>query len=149
MSHTSCFSEFIHGELQEGRLGRQANTGHFGWVFAIGSFPTRDEFTAACNNLPVPISAQFVSAVGSPWDRAWPGSNWYNHQLVPGSKSCFIMGTGEYAGGMYSAFSASSYHSGGVNVLFLDGNVQFISNSVELYVWRALGSRDGGEYSSW
>jgi prepilin-type N-terminal cleavage/methylation domain-containing protein/prepilin-type processing-associated H-X9-DG protein len=38
-----------------------------------------------------------------------------------------------------------SYHSGGVNVLFMDGSVRFITNSIDQATWRALGTRNGGE----
>jgi prepilin-type processing-associated H-X9-DG protein len=40
---------------------------------------------------------------------------------------------------------ARSYHDGGVNVLMGDGSVRFVSDFVDLSVFRALGSRDGGE----
>jgi prepilin-type processing-associated H-X9-DG protein len=41
--------------------------------------------------------------------------------------------------------ASHSRHTGGVQSLFCDGHVQFISASVDLTVWRSLGSRDGGE----
>jgi len=48
----------------------------------------------------------------------------------------------------YSAVNAPSYHVGGVNILFMDGSVHFVTNSVDLNTWRALGSRSGGEVVS-
>ena len=40
----------------------------------------------------------------------------------------------------------ASYHAGGAHILFADGKVQFISESVDLVnVWRPLGSRNGQE----
>jgi prepilin-type processing-associated H-X9-DG protein len=44
--------------------------------------------------------------------------------------------------------AARSYHPGGVNVLFTDGSVRFIKNSVNLTVWRPLSTKDGGEVIS-
>jgi prepilin-type processing-associated H-X9-DG protein len=41
--------------------------------------------------------------------------------------------------------TARSYLAGGVNVLKGDGSVRFVKNSAELRVWRALGTRAGGE----
>ena len=41
--------------------------------------------------------------------------------------------------------AAHSRHIGGVNSLFADGHVQFISTSIDLTIWQGLGSRDGGE----
>lgn len=40
---------------------------------------------------------------------------------------------------------ARSRHPGGVNVGFVDGSVHFVSETVDLDTWRALGSRNGGE----
>ncbi len=44
--------------------------------------------------------------------------------------------------------SARSYHPGGVQVLYCDGSVHFIPDSISLPVWRALGSIAGGEVES-
>ncbi len=41
--------------------------------------------------------------------------------------------------------AARSRHTGGVNALFCDGHVQFISNSIDTATWQALGSRGGGD----
>ncbi len=41
--------------------------------------------------------------------------------------------------------AARSRHSGGVQCAFVDGSVRFISNSISLDTWRALGSASGGE----
>jgi prepilin-type N-terminal cleavage/methylation domain-containing protein/prepilin-type processing-associated H-X9-DG protein len=45
---------------------------------------------------------------------------------------------GAYAG-------ARSRHAGGVNVAMADGSVRFVSNTIDLRTWRALGTRAGGE----
>jgi prepilin-type N-terminal cleavage/methylation domain-containing protein/prepilin-type processing-associated H-X9-DG protein len=41
--------------------------------------------------------------------------------------------------------SARSKHPGGVNVLFGDGSVHFLTDSIALDAWQAMGSMDGGE----
>jgi prepilin-type N-terminal cleavage/methylation domain-containing protein/prepilin-type processing-associated H-X9-DG protein len=41
--------------------------------------------------------------------------------------------------------SARSYHSGGVNVLFADGSVRFLSNAVDPTIYLNLGTIAGGE----
>jgi prepilin-type processing-associated H-X9-DG protein len=41
--------------------------------------------------------------------------------------------------------AARSLHSGGVNVLFGDGSVRFISDQVDPVIWRAASTRAGGE----
>jgi prepilin-type processing-associated H-X9-DG protein len=43
------------------------------------------------------------------------------------------------------AISASSRHPGGVNVVFADGAVHFVGETVDEGVWRGAGSISGGE----
>jgi len=45
----------------------------------------------------------------------------------------------------YAAVTSRSYHSGVVNVFLMDGSVRSVSNTINLTVWRALGTRAGGE----
>jgi type II secretory pathway pseudopilin PulG len=42
-------------------------------------------------------------------------------------------------------FKASSHHAGGVNAAAMDGSVRFVTNAVDLGVWRAVSTRAGGE----
>ena len=45
----------------------------------------------------------------------------------------------------YAAVTARSFHPGLVNAALLDGSVRSTSDSIDGAVWRALGSRAGGE----
>lgn len=45
----------------------------------------------------------------------------------------------------YAIVTSRSYHPGGVQAVFVDGSCRFFSETVTLDVWRALGTRDGGE----
>lgn len=45
----------------------------------------------------------------------------------------------------YAVVTSRSYHSGGVNVMLMDGSVRFTSQTISQLAWRALGSRNGGE----
>ncbi len=45
----------------------------------------------------------------------------------------------------YSAVTARSYHSGGVNGLLMDGSVHWYADSINLGVWQALSTRAGQE----
>jgi len=71
----------------------------------------------------------------------------YSHIMPPNSKSCW-WGTGDNPNTDTTAVSASSYHSGGVNVAMLDGSVKFIKNSVNNQTWWALATKAGGEVIS-
>jgi prepilin-type processing-associated H-X9-DG protein len=45
----------------------------------------------------------------------------------------------------YAVVTSRSYHVGGVNTLWMDGSVRYMSNSIATEVWRAVGTRSGGE----
>lgn len=45
----------------------------------------------------------------------------------------------------YASVTSRSFHTGGVNVLLMDGSVRFLTNGVSLVSWRSLGTRAGGE----
>jgi prepilin-type processing-associated H-X9-DG protein len=60
--------------------------------------------------------------------------------MTPNEKSC-INGNAYQQG----AWTASSFHPSGVQLLFADGRVQFVRDEIESNVWRALASRNGGE----
>lgn len=69
------------------------------------------------------------------------GITGYNHVLPPNSSiaDCATPGGG------VGAYSARSHHSQGVNSLLADGSVRFWSESVDISLWRAVGTIDGGE----
>jgi prepilin-type N-terminal cleavage/methylation domain-containing protein/prepilin-type processing-associated H-X9-DG protein len=41
--------------------------------------------------------------------------------------------------------AARSKHAGGVNTVFCDGHVSFVSNNIDINIWRALSTAKGGE----
>ncbi len=45
----------------------------------------------------------------------------------------------------YAAISSRSYHTGIVQSLLVDGSVRSIQENIDINVWRALGTRAGGE----
>ena len=69
----------------------------------------------------------------------------YSHWLPPNSPNCrpsyFAFDTPYLA----SNQGASSEHSGGVNLAYLDGHVVFTSQAIDRQLWRAIGTRNGGE----
>lgn len=45
----------------------------------------------------------------------------------------------------YAMITSRSYHTGTVNTVLFDGSVRSISENIALSIWRALGTRNGGE----
>lgn len=61
--------------------------------------------------------------------------------------SCKERGTSATCAGKptYAAVTTRSFHVGTVNSMLMDGSVRSVSNNIDLTLWRALGSRAGGE----
>jgi len=85
----------------------------------------------------------------------WTGHTWlfsglhhtlYNHVAGPNSPvpDCSDGVAWAMVGGD-GLYAARSFHPGGVNAVFGDGSVRFVSNGIDLAVWRALATRAGGE----
>jgi prepilin-type N-terminal cleavage/methylation domain-containing protein/prepilin-type processing-associated H-X9-DG protein len=102
------------------------------------------------------ITVQTDRPLTSLWHSGLTSHVGFNTILPPNSPNCL----GDQYGDVWALTSATSYHTGGVNVLFGDGSVRFISNSVDTGnlsapqptsgaspygVWGALGTRAGGE----
>lgn len=45
----------------------------------------------------------------------------------------------------FAALTSRSYHTGGVNVAYMDGSVHTVATGVDLTTWQALSTRAGGE----
>lgn len=110
-------------------------------LFTISSGASdQDSFVQKClSEAPNPIGGVLL---GIDWMRGFPGTSWYNHQLEPNQVSCFAFGTAM----QWSAYTAGSIHNGdGVNLLKVDGSVEWVRGSIDRSIWRAMGSRNGNE----
>jgi len=91
---------------------------------------------------------------GTDFSNGWPfgfySSTMYNHVAPPNWRSidCGTRSAIPDAPGEHAIISARSLHTGGVNASMGDGSVRFVSSSIDLIVWRAQGTRDGGEVFS-
>jgi len=132
LSNTAFFSERILGD------GSNAVVSPIGDVFLNFATPaTPDEAIQDCNAIDInDLSFQFPFFMGAPW---MDGQHTYLHASPPNSRSCGFLFV------LRAVMPPSSRHTDGVNLLLGDGSVHFVHNGVNLYVWRGLGSRDGGE----
>jgi prepilin-type N-terminal cleavage/methylation domain-containing protein/prepilin-type processing-associated H-X9-DG protein len=58
---------------------------------------------------------------------------------------CHAGDTGPNSPGVFDADSTLSPHGRGVPFLFGDGSVHFITNDIDVAIWKALATRNGGE----
>jgi len=118
--------------------------------------PIAQAFVQSC--LGIPGSTAAFGTLSPPNGNVWIGGNpgscmmWdaYNHFMPPNSFACDSISdgnTGGYASPL-DAFPPASNHPGGINVVFADGSVRFIKNSVNLLTWWSIGTRNGNELVS-
>ena len=143
-SKTALFAEAVRGD---GDVRRVEVPGD--WFSIPQSNVTADEVRNACNELDVATMIGMAKQV-SRSGRNWVWGNYiptrYNHVMEPNRRSCARSeGRGNLdsssANNNGSATTASSRHSGGVNVCMVDSSVRFIADDIDLAVWRAMGSR--------
>ena len=141
LSHTSAFSEQVHGGTL--KLSGPASWKHpsLGLIYLLDpSPPTQAELMSTCDHSDSLASVALnITMAGSHWFSGYT----YTHLFLPGKPSCY----GATQGTWYSPMNASSRHLGGVNLLHADGSVRFITNDVDLEAWRALGSRNGQDFA--
>ncbi|MGH7135601.1 MAG: DUF1559 domain-containing protein, partial [Pirellulales bacterium] len=89
---------------------------------------------------------------GSKWFFGAPGHAMYNHIRAPNDPGIDCRGgvplsnRGPSVWNLVSHnITAHSNHPGGVNALYCDGHVQFVTDGVALLIWQSIGSRAGGE----
>ena len=122
-SNTAAFSEWVKGKSGQNALGPnllyQVSQLNFGG-------PLQD--IAACESSTTPL-----------WD--FKGEYWtlqdtgrggpYYHIMPPNKPAC---GVSASYGVIDSFIGASSFHPGGVNVLFMDGSVHFVKDAINLTI---------------
>jgi prepilin-type N-terminal cleavage/methylation domain-containing protein/prepilin-type processing-associated H-X9-DG protein len=110
-------------------------------VFFSPGFPTTpDDAYQQCQAVNISdLHSQFPLFMGAPW---LCGQHIFTHVSGPDSRSCGFFVS------LRAVMPPSSRHPGGVNMLVGDGSVKFIKDSINLQVWRALGTRSGGEVVS-
>lgn len=98
-----------------------------------------------------PTAATWVGSpllAGSPSYNGSRGGGWIRGQTFSGMFDTYLppnSSTPDYTAHGIGWLSARSLFAGGVNVALGDGSVRFVPNTIQLDIWRALGSRNGGE----
>ncbi|MDG2383855.1 MAG: DUF1559 domain-containing protein [Pirellulaceae bacterium] len=119
--------------------------------------PIRREiiFRRCKNYRPRPSRYNFTSAgrwlSGSNYSNGWPFAGYagtmYNHVAPPNwtGQDCGNWSAIPDTPGEHAIISARSHHRRTVNVSFGDGHVASIDDTIDLEIWRAIGTRNGKE----
>jgi prepilin-type N-terminal cleavage/methylation domain-containing protein/prepilin-type processing-associated H-X9-DG protein len=87
-------------------------------------------------------------ARGARWIYGSPGHSMYNHRRTPNDPRMDCRAGGPQSIQNNTTWDAVSFditarsrHNGGVHVLFVDGHARFVSDNVDLGIWKAVGTR--------
>jgi prepilin-type N-terminal cleavage/methylation domain-containing protein len=133
-AQTALFSEHVKGDFNDSMATEKSDT------FRPGTYPaTLDNAMRDCQAIDITnLAFQGRSDVGAPWIDGYHSTTFYHHVAYPNHRSCM------YPSGRIMP-TANSFHPGGVNLLLGDGAVRFVTDTVDLTIWRGLGTRDGKE----
>jgi prepilin-type N-terminal cleavage/methylation domain-containing protein len=134
-SNTAAFSERFRGDWSNAVITPRSDLFNPKNVMP----QSRDQAVAFCQAIdPNDPTNQWRSDFGGYWLTGWH-MTLYTHTAPPNSRAC------AYPQNLTMNMPASSGHINGVNLMLCDGSVRFVSNSVNINTWRALGTRAGGE----
>ncbi|MDX2036957.1 MAG: DUF1559 domain-containing protein [Isosphaeraceae bacterium] len=144
LSQTAAFSERVVGSWNGStRYDRRRDFWSTGLLLGLDG----DGTMRVCGSLET-TPAFFGTEYGQFWIQAEQGSTLYNHTAPPNwsGADCItqVGGTPRLPPGG-GTFTARSRHPQGVNVLFFDGSVRFVRDSIDLKHWRAMGTRADGD----
>ena len=140
LSNTTCLSEtlafFAWDDPRVHPLPSTVPRGwgpRFFWTVPTSTPFSIEEFRQQC------ASATNFDVAEGDHDKGYCAEPLYDHLQTPNQRPCTETGPPTT---WLQSFPASSAHSGGVNALFCDGHVQFISDVIDEKVWHAMATID-------
>jgi prepilin-type processing-associated H-X9-DG protein len=147
ISYTAMYSEALLGDGARELVESPAD-----WFRIPGVGQTAQQVYNSCAALnPAPLvgASQFPCS-GRNWVHGDYATTRYTHIMPPNATSCSQVRSGGQMTAIQvnehgAATTASSRHPGGVNLAMADASTRFVRDDTDPLVWRALGSRDGGD----
>lgn len=136
LSNTAAFGEKLRGRASAAYANPRTDMFYGG----LGAPYTADESLAACSAGVDP--AKFLTAAGLTWSVGALSQTCYNHIVGPNSTipDCYLP-----SNSIVGIVGTRSNHPGGVQAAMADGSVRFFKTSIDRRIWRAVGTRAGGE----
>ncbi|MFM8188732.1 MAG: DUF1559 domain-containing protein [Pirellula sp.] len=134
LSTTAAICERLTGDFSQTKSTPKTDTFQPGTNAMTADEALRDCLAVDVNDL----GRQGFSDIGAPWIRGYHSTTEYYHINIPNGRSCMfppgrIMTT------------ANSQHANLVNMALCDGSTQNVSANIDMVIYRALGTRNGGE----
>jgi prepilin-type N-terminal cleavage/methylation domain-containing protein len=137
LSNTAAFSEKLIGQLSDTVFDPRR--------YMVKDFITPHDIIESMNQCTSKTGTPhgFFTTSGLSWFSGTLAETEYSHGYTPNSRisDCLLRVVNPPMG----LITARSNHHGGVNVGLADGSVRFVGSGVSPTVWRALGTRGGGE----
>lgn len=140
LSMTLAFSEKLVGGASPGAFSPNRD-----WINASGIHDhiSVDAWFAYCSQRSFAGDQDGMSFDAG---RSWMlGGTVYTEFLVSAPPNSQVPDCGKRSTVGIGVFAARSLHPGGVNAAMADGSVRFFQNGIDVRMWRALGTRRGGE----
>ncbi len=150
LSNTAAFAESVKGDDSTAAVTRNYRAEVFDLASLNASgcrFMTDqqiDQHAEQCANLASTAGNGF-SNKGAWWGFGETGWTGYRHRTGPNQNACSCNPGGSSQQLWLGPISASSEHPGGVNMLLADGSTRFVSETIDIKTWRAIGTRAGAE----
>lgn len=114
-------------------------------MFIMPNQSTLEDTYNACTGINPTTAMPLTSWQGNDWVMGEMCCTTYNHVSTPNTTTCGGMPFPGNMSNMAMQVPPSSAHPGGVNCMMGDGSVRFVPDTIELWVWRALGTMNGNE----
>jgi len=147
-SKTALFAEVMRGTANFGSGNRDHTSAYIGSTAFSGAQLTDGRGVRQCGTTGDRTATQTIEYTGNQLHRDLVWTFMYTHTLPPNWNAPSPGGQRWNCGATnftQAHVAASSYHPGGVSVVFADASTRFVSDNVDFTIWQGVASRDGGE----